>query len=581
MTETIGRASLRLPHAAQTVVDTALRRAVEQRWVARLWQRDATLWTEDTEVARSIGNRLGWLDAPREFRDRLPALEAFAEGVRREGFDSAVVAGMGGSSLAPEVLARSLPIAEAGLRLDILDSTDPERVRAVQSARDPARTLYLIASKSGTTTETLAFLAHFWRVQDGLHADIPASSVGQHFVAITDPGRSLDAIPHTDLFRHVFLNPEDVGGRYSALTYVGLVPAALLGVDMGGLLDDAVLMTERCREPEERNPGLWLGVTLGALAAAGRDKLTLVIEPALQAFGAWAEQLVAESTGKQGRGIVPVDGEALAAPSAYGEDRVFVRIAGRSDGEWLAQSGEALDRLAQAGQPVIDLSLAEGEGLGGEFVRWMFATSFAGAVLGVNPFDEPNVTESKNNTTRVLDEIGRTGQRAETDVLVAEGPLALVGDAGLQGEARAGLSLAGGLQRHLGRLRPDGYLSVQAYFAHTVEREASLRELQRLLRDATGRAVTVGYGPRFLHSTGQLHKGGPPSGCFIQLTADHPDDLEIPGRSETFGTLIDAQALGDFQALEAHGLPVARVHLGPEPERGLEALHESLMDALS
>jgi glucose-6-phosphate isomerase len=578
LTDAIGRAALRLPAPARQAYDDAMRRALDETWVARLWQRDAGLWTTDEAAVRSIGNRLGWLDAPQEFRDRLPALEAFGRAAREEGFEAALVAGMGGSSLAPEVLARSLAASEPGLRLRILDSTDPQAVAAAQAAEDPRRTLYLIASKSGTTTETLAFLAHFWRVQDELHRDIPASAAGQHFVAITDPGRSLDAIPHTDLFRHVFLNPEDVGGRYSALTYVGLVPAALMGIDLGALLDDAVLMTERCREPEARNPGLWLGLALGALAAGGRDKLTFVIEPRLAAFGAWAEQLVAESTGKQGRGIVPVDGEELAEPAAYGDDRVFVRIAGQQDGAWLDRAGAALDRLADAGQPVIDLALADGEGLGGEFVRWMFATAFAGAVLGVNPFDEPNVTESKNNTARVLEQLHATGRQADVEVLAREKPLVLIADAGLRDGTDG--SLVEHLRRHLARLQPDGYLAVQAYFGQTAERDDALRDIQRLLRDSTRRAVTVGYGPRFLHSTGQLHKGGPPTGCFIQLTVDHVDDLEIPGRQETFGMLIDAQAAGDFQALEAHRLPVVRVHLGRDPEQGLDALRDALTGAL-
>jgi glucose-6-phosphate isomerase len=584
LTETIGRIALRLPATLRPEVDEAMARAVSERWVERLWQRDTTLWTNDDEVARSIENRLGWMEAPAGFRDRLPALEAFGRGALQEGFEAAVVTGMGGSSLAPEVIARSMALPDGGLRLRILDSTDPQAVRAAQASEDPLRTLYVIASKSGTTTETLAFLAHFWHVQDELHADIPASASAQHFIAVTDPGRSVEAIPHSDLFRHVFLNPADVGGRYSALTYVGLVPAALMGIDMAGLLDDAVLMAERCREPEARNPGLWLGVTLGALAAGGRDKLTFVIEPRIAAFGGWAEQLIAESTGKQGRGVVPVDGEPLAGPEAYGNDRVFVRLGGPRETDWLSTTGAALDRLGEAGHPVIDLALEEGEGLGGEFARWMFATAFAGAVLGVNPFDEPNVTESKNNTARVLDEIKATGRAPDLDTLAVEGPLVALGDATLREAAerteQVEDELSVHLRRHLDRLRPDGYLAVQAYIAQTPGREAVLREIQRLLRDRTRRAVTLGYGPRFLHSTGQLHKGGPPSGCFIQLTVDHPEDLPIAGRRETFGTLIDAQALGDFQALEAHDLPVMRIHLGPDPEAGLHALLDALRAAL-
>src|SRR5688572_30553601 len=397
--------TLRLPPELRAIVDAALDRAVSDRWAERLWQRDTTLWTDDPQVARLIEGRLGWLDVPHVFRQRVEELEAFAGGVRAEGFEAAVVCGMGGSSLAPEVLASSFPLGEAGIRVRVLDSTDPQAVHAAQVASDPRRTLWLIASKSGTTTETLSFLAHFWQLADDLHNDIPQSAAGEHFVAITDPDRSVDAIPHHDLFRSLFLNPEDVGGRYSALTYVGLVPAALMDLDLHALLDDAVLMAELCRAPEARNPGIWLGVTLAALARAGRDKLTFVFEPRIASFGAWVEQLVAESTGKRGLGIVPVDGESLGDPGVYGDDRVFVRLGGiGGDDAWRASTGAALDSLAAAGQPVIDLVLAEGEGLGGEFFRWQFATAVAGALLGINPFDEPNVTESKDNTRRVLEE---------------------------------------------------------------------------------------------------------------------------------------------------------------------------------
>jgi glucose-6-phosphate isomerase len=570
----------RMPADLEQQIDSALARAVDERWVDRLWGRDATLWTSDGSTAALIGQRLGWLDTPLHFRDRIEELSAFAAGVRTEGFEAAVVCGMGGSSLAPEVLARSFPLAESGIPVRVLDSTDPLHVRAVQAASDPARTLYLICSKSGTTTETLAFLAHFWRLADELHPDIPAAAAAEHFAAITDPGRSLEAIPHSDLFRTVFLNPADVGGRYSALTYVGLAPGALLGLDLRALLDDATLMAERCREPEARNPGLWLGIALGVLAQADRNKLTFVVEPRYASFGAWAEQLIAESTGKQGVGIVPVDGEVLTDPQAYGDDRVFVRLATtKADTQWADDTDHKLGQLADAGQPVIDISLAEGEGLGGEFFRWQFATAVAGAVLGINPFDEPNVTESKENTRRILDHHRRTGELPAHEVLVDEPPLQLVGDAALRLTAEQS-SVADELRRHLSRARTNGYFGLHAYIGPTAERDATLRGIAQLIRDRTRRAVTIGYGPRFLHSTGQLHKGGPPLGCFLQLVADHPDDLPIHGWHESFGTLIDAQATGDFMALESHELPVLRVNLSADPDAGLEALRAGLGDAL-
>ncbi|MEA2676854.1 MAG: transaldolase / glucose-6-phosphate isomerase [Chloroflexota bacterium] len=553
--------SRRLPAALEKHVAQNQARAIDEDWAGRLWARDPSLWTKDEEVAALIANRLGWLDLPTHFTDDVEALAAFARGIRDEGFDAALVCGMGGSSLAPDVLAASFPVADGGIPVRILDSTDPAAVAEATAASDPARTLYLISTKSGTTTETLAFLAHFWQAEDDIHADIPQGLAGQHFAAVTDPPPSLDAIPHSDLMREVFLNPADVGGRYSALSYVGLVPAALMGLDLRAITDAAAQMAEDTRSPSDDNPGVWLGTTLGALARAGRDKLTLVIEPAVARLGAWIEQLVAESTGKHGVGIVPVDSESLGTPDAYGDDRVFVRISSGANAAWQSASGAALDSLVAAGHPVIDLALGSGiGGLGAEFFRWEFATAVAGIVLGINPFDEPNVTESKDNTKRVLEAYGRTGN------VVLPAPLAAD-------------DLANALRRHLERAKSDGYFAIQAYIAPSAARDQWLSDAAGTLRDASGRAVTTGYGPRFLHSTGQLHKGGAPLGCFIQLTAAHGADLPIPGSKESFGTLIDAQAAGDFASLEAHGLPVARIDLGIDTDAGLNAFVSALKQA--
>ena len=573
------RPPFRLAEDLQAPVEEALRRAVEEDWAGRIWRHDVSVWPGDEEVGRRIANRLGWLGAPATFRERVEELEAFASGVRSEGFAQAVVCGMGGSSLAPEVLARTFALADPGIPVHVLDSTDPAAVLGATDAWDPARTLYLIATKSGTTTETLAFLAYFWHVEDELHGAIPDGVPGEHFVAITDPGKSLDAIPHAEAFRGVFLNPEDVGGRYSALTYVGLVPGALLGIDLRGLLDGALEMAARCRASEPSNPGLALGVALGALARAGRDKLTFVIEPRYASLGAWLEQLIAESTGKHGTGVVPVDGEPLAGPEAYGDDRVFVRLAAEAASDWRDETDRRLEALEAAGHPVIDLRWDESTGLGGEFFRWEFATAVAGAVLGIDPFDEPNVTESKENTQRVLDESREQGALPRTEPLVEAPPLALVADAPLRLTAGPG-TLDGELARHLARARERSYIALQAYLAATPERDALLRDLQRLLRDRTGRATTLGYGPRFLHSTGQLHKGGPRIGCFIQLLGGHPQDAAIPGREESFGTLIDAQALGDFASLEGHDLPVIRIELGADVDAGLRSVRDAVARAL-
>ncbi|MEX2547028.1 MAG: glucose-6-phosphate isomerase [Chloroflexota bacterium] len=564
-------------------IDRTLARALAEDWANRLWARDTSLWTDDERVADLISNRLGWLDLPQTFGERVEELQAFAEGVRASGLTAAVVCGMGGSSLAPEVCAISLPLGEAGIPVRVLDSTDPIAVRAASTASDPASTLYLIASKSGTTTETLSFLAQFWQLEDDVHADIPQGLAGEHFVAITDPGRSVDAIPHSDLFREVFLNPPDVGGRYSALTYVGLVPAALMGLDLRALLDDAAAMSARCSATEQSNPGLWLGAAMGALAGAGRDKLTLVIEPRTAALGGWIEQLVAESTGKHGVGIVPVVGDPLGDPGVYGDDRVFVRLTTGSDTEWNAATTAALDQLAEAGHPVLELDLGTGPGaLGAEFFRWEFATAVAGAVMGINPFDEPNVTESKDNTRRVLATFRETGAVPGAEVLATSGRLSLAGDAPMRLTTGSDDDMATVLRRHLARCRPGGYVGIHAYVAQTPERDAALRDICQLLRDRTSRAVTLGYAPRFLHSTGQLHKGGAPIGCFIQLTSDYlPDDnVPIPGSQESFAVLIAAQAAGDFISLESHDLPVVMLNLSTDVDEGLAELRAELEAAL-
>ncbi len=582
MTETVAPAhGTRVPAELQQQIDTALQRAIDESWAERIWARDTSVWTSDDKVAALIANRLGWLDLPTTFADEIVALEAFAAGVREEGLVRALVAGMGGSSLAPAVLASSMTPAGPGLVVDVLDSTDPDAVRSETDASDPAGTLYVIASKSGTTTEPLAFLSHLWHVEEEIHHAIHDGKPGLHFVAVSDPAPSVSHIPHADKFREVFLNPEDVGGRYSALSYVGLVPGALMGIDLRALLTDAQQTAARCRPNTDNNPGLWLGATIGTLARAGRDKLTLVIEPRYATLGMWIEQLVAESTGKHGVGVVPVDGEQLGDPGVYGDDRVFVRIATGEDTAWQQSVDQSLEKLAEAGHPVLYLSMLGGTGaLGGEFFRWEFATAVTGAILGINPFDEPNVTESKDNTKRVLDQFRHEHKLPSEAPLTSEGRLTLTGDAPLR-LSGAQDGLADELRRHLSRTRKNGYIALQAYIAPTDARANALREMATLLRDRSGRAVTIGFGPRFLHSTGQLHKGGPSTGCFLQLTANHPNDFDIAGWHETFGTLIDAQAVGDFMSLESHDLPVARVNLSDDPDAGLAELHNAIEHALA
>jgi transaldolase / glucose-6-phosphate isomerase len=566
MSADLAAAGIHLPDDLAATVVGELDRAEREDWVGRTWG-DPGLWSTDPAVQDRVANRLGWLHAPEEFLDQVEELEAFASGVRDEGFEQAVLCGMGGSSLAPLVLAQTYGVGPHGMPLVVLDSTDPDAVARTLDGRDPSRTLYVVSSKSGTTTETLSLLALFWH-EVGRRRSHRARD-GEHFVAISDPGRSLEAIPHSDEFRSVFLNPPDVGGRYSALTYVGLVPAALLGLDLRGLLASAVEMSHRCREEGAENPGLALGITLGTLARLGRDKLTFLADPAIATFGMWAEQLIAESTGKEGVGIVPVDAEPLGPADRYGTDRVFVRL--HAQGGAPAASDALAADLRSAGHPVIDLQVDGEHGLGGEFFRWEYATAIAGVVLGINPFDEPNVTESKDNTRRVLAAFHAEGELPLPPVLAVEGLLSFSGDETLAaGGTEQPVEIL--LRGQLDRVDATGYLALQAYLAPTPGRDAAIAALRLMLRDRTGRATTAGYGPRYLHSTGQLHKGGPATGWFLQLVGRHPRDLLVPDAHHTFGTLIDAQALGDFSSLEAHGLPVLRVDLSDDPDAGLEAL---------
>ncbi len=594
MPDPIGAPTIALPYFAlgehAVAFDAAVVRARDERWAERLFDRDPSLWSSDARVQAAISERLGWLDAPAHFSDQVAALEGFGEGIRDAGFTTAIVAGMGGSSLAPDILARTFGTAEGWLGLRILDSTDPAAVAAVVDGLDPLATLFIVASKSGTTTEPLAFQADAWeRIEHALRERNAARNehAGELMIAITDPGHSVNSIPHHDYLRETFLNPPDIGGRYSALTYVGLVPASLIGIDLDALLTSGLAMAGACREPEPgANPGVGLGLAIGTLARLGRDKLTFLPDPEIGAFGAWAEQLIAESTGKRGVGIVPVDREPLGEPSAYGVDRVFVRL--RLTGAGGAQV-EDLDRLTDAlealGHPIIRIAVADPIDLGAEAFRWEVATAIAGAVLGIDPFDQPNVEEAKNRTRELLAHHGDGRDERATDAAVSapiatSGGITLFGDAPLRLSANGDQTLAGELRRHLARRRPNAYLALQAFIAPSPARDEALARIRSLLREATGCATTAGYGPRFLHSTGQLHKGGAPIGWFIQLTSDHPADRPIPGWPYTFGQLIDAQAQGDFEAIEAHDLPIVRVHL-TDPESDLAALEAALKTALT
>ena len=552
--------TLRLGEHAQAVTDrVAMLRG--EGFHTRLAHRDDSLWGDDPARRAVIANRLGWVDSPAAMLERAGEFRDFAAEVADAGFEHVLLLGMGGSSLAPEVLSRVLGRGPGGLPLTMLDDTSPAAVRAAAAACDPRRTLVLVASKSGGTIEVTSFEKAFRaRAVAAL-----GEAAGRAFVAITDPGTSLEMHAGAHHYRRVFTNPADIGGRYSALSCFGLVPAALLGADPAELCREA--MAERA-DLLDHGTALTLGAALGVLAHAGRDKLTLVLGAGLEPLGVWIEQLVAESTGKEGRGILPVDGEALASPEAYGHDRVFVSVTiGAPD----AATSAALDALAAAGHPVIQWSRSHALGIGAEFLRWEIATAVASAVLGVNPFDEPNVSEAKAATKRVLQQATAQGG------LTARTPRAR--DGALEWHAAASVVTPEGdavawARAFLSWFRPGDYGAVLAYLHRTDARHASLERVRHAVRAGVRAAATLGYGPRYLHSTGQLHKGGPGTGVFLEVTAEEGDE-PIPGEAFGFRTLRDAQAAGDHEVLDAHALRAVRIHVSGDVEAGLARLAEA------
>jgi glucose-6-phosphate isomerase len=535
----------------------------------RIWDRDGSLWSDDPAVQATARDRLGWLDTPRQMLAQVSELRRFADELRQDGFTHAAVLGMGGSSLAPEVLRETFGIAPGYLALEVLDTTDPDAIRAMEGRLDLPRTLFIVASKSGTTTEPLAFMEYFW-------SKAPA---GRQFVAITDPGTPLERTAAERGFRRVFPHPPDVGGRYAALTAIGMVPAACMGVDLERLLTSAAAMADRCRATSpDQNPGLALGAEIGRWARDGQDKLTLICSPGVGTFGYWVEQLVAESTGKQGTGILPVEGEPLGMPGVYGDDRAFIylRLTGEPDGE----QDRLVDAIEQAGHPVGRLDLPDRYDLGGEFFRWEFAVPVASTFIGVEPFDQPNVQESKDNTNRLLKLYSDTGGLPGDTALLTDAGLALYGRGAAAGAVRGARSLADALTAYLKLVKPGDYVAVTAYIPPTGETEQALDVMRTAVRDQLHVATTTGYGPRFLHSTGQLHKGGSDDGVFLQLTCDPVRDLQVPGKPYTFGILMAAQALGDLQSLQSRDRRALRVHLGADVPGGLRALREALTRAL-
>jgi RpiB/LacA/LacB family sugar-phosphate isomerase len=526
-------------------VEPALARLEELDAAKRLWAEDAGLWSDDPAVQATVANRLGWLRSPAAMQGHVEELSHFAREVCAEEIRDVVLLGMGGSSLAPEVLQTTFGAAPGHPMLSVLDTTDPGAIRAVRARLAPSRTLFLVSSKSGTTTEMLT-LYQFFRAE--LERDL--ASAGRHFVAITDPGTPLQRLASDAGFRRTFLNDPRIGGRFSALSYFGLVPAALIGVDLARFLERAQVMASRCADGAgiRANPGLSLGATLGGLAQAGRDKVTLLTSPGIRGLGAWLEQLLTESTGKLGKGLVVINEEPVGHADVYGRDRVFVAISLERD--------EALDAeivgLEAAGHPVIRLALEEPYDVAAEFLRWEIATAAAGIVLGLNPFDEPNVAQAKEATSAALARYLESGRLPEWPADSAED-----------------------LARVLGEAHPGDYVALLAYLTPHADTTAALRAVRTMVRDRTRLATTVGYGPRYLHSTGQLHKGGPPTPILVILSTTH-EDLPIPGQRYGFATLEMAQALGDLATLRAAHRRVLWLPLDGPPAEAIARLGTAL-----
>ncbi|HEV8575139.1 MAG TPA: glucose-6-phosphate isomerase [Dehalococcoidia bacterium] len=507
----------------------------------RLLAKDASLWSDAPEQQESIRNRLGWLTLHDTMAVRRAELDEFAREVRARRYERAVLLGMGGSSLAPEVFQATFGNAPGCPALTVLDTSDPSSILDVERSLDLARTLFIVSSKSGTTLESQALFRYFAaKCRPLMAANL------DNFIAITDPGTPLEELAARERFWRCFLNPPDVGGRYSAISYFGLVPAAIIGVDIKLLLDSARSLDPRA--------GVGLGFSLAELAQTGRDKVTF-LPGGLNRFGAWAEQLLAESTGKQGKGLIPVDGEPLASPSVYGDDRVFVRLqlGDRPDG-----LDEAVHALVAAGHPVVTIELQYAYGLGAEFLRWEIATAIAGALMRINPFDQPNVQEAKDMTAAVLTSASLDPDVGGETLTPANGPLVMVP---LRGAPRG------------------GYFAIQAYIQRNPQHDELLARLRSAVRFATRLATTGGYGPRYLHSTGQLHKGGPDKGIFLQLINDDPEELPIPESPYGFRDLKRAQAVGDLRALQSKGRRVMRLNLGPDPTAGLATLLDSIQQS--
>ncbi len=565
--------AIKLPAALEKMVAASLETWRRDGNVRRLWAGDATLWTG------SDGAKwLGWLDIVEEQRKRVASLSKLADDVKQQDFTNVLLLGMGGSSLGPEVFAETFGSQKGHPELSVLDSTDPAQIRTIESKIDPARTLFIVSSKSGSTLEPNILKQYFF---ESTKRAVGADKAGSRFIAVTDPGSKLQAIAERDRFRHITYGIPSIGGRYSVLSDFGLVPAATMGIDLTRLLDAAQIMVRSCGAdvPPADNPGVALGTILGVLGKAGRDKVTIVASPGIADFGAWLEQLLAESTGKQGKGLIPVDAEPLGSPDVYGPDRLFVylRLSNGAD----AKQDDAVAAIERAGHPVVGIAVADRYHIGQEFFRWEFATAVAGAILGINPFDQPDVEASKDETRELTTAYEKSGTLPPETPLFEEAGLTLFVDEKNSKSFAKAKTLVDYLTVHFGQVQAGDYCALLAYVERNKRHRDALQDIRVLIRDRKRVATCVGFGPRFLHSTGQAYKGGPNTGVFLQITCDDLPDVQVPDQKYTFGIVQAAQARGDLQVLAERGRRVLRIHLGEHVAGGLTTLKDAVAQALT
>lgn len=566
-----------LPSDLKSAVDAATTEWQSQARVEKLWAKDASLWSGTDEW-----KWLGWLDIVERLQNDLDSFRALAADIQKAGFESALLLGMGGSSLCPEVLAMTFGKQRGFPELHIVDSTDPMQVKAADDKLDLRKTVVIVSSKSGSTLEPNILKQYFF---DRMRQAVGKEQAGQHFIAVTDPGSKMEQIAKADGFRQIFYGDPQIGGRYSALSNFGMVPAAVMGLDVERLLRAAAQAVESCRNQDlSRNPGVRLGLILGAAAKLDRDKVTFFTSPELHDLGAWAEQLIAESTGKNGKGITPVDREQITTSDRYGKDRLFAYIR-LTDSPRNSELDGKVDALEQAGQPVVRLEVPEIYSIAGQFFLWEIATAVAGSVMGINAFNQPDVEASKIETRRLTDAYEKTGKLTEAAPIFQADGLKLYAGAGyattLKAAAGDSPTLVAYIKAHLDQIHAGDYFAALAYLPMTADHEATIQKFRHRVRDEKKVATCVGFGPRFLHSTGQDYKGGPNTGVFLQITADHAHDLAIPGAKYTFGVVIAAQAAGDLAVLESRGRRALRVHLGKNVEADLQKLGAAVAAALA